>query len=114
MESGGSAPGSPGGTQAQEHDFPAPGITGAEHREGSDASKVEAWTAGGLRHPASPAPLPPMQFELFTEAGAIVAERAAWSGASREFIGAVLRRSAEQARALLSDDRRSDPAVREP
>jgi hypothetical protein len=73
-----------------------------EHADASGASEVKAWTAGGLRTAASPPPLPPVQFELFTEAGAIVAERVASAGAPRETIAVLLRRAAKQAEALLS------------
>jgi hypothetical protein len=43
-----------------------------------------------------------VQTELFAEAGAIVAERALAAGAVREVVAGILRRAAEQARALLS------------
>jgi len=44
-----------------------------------------------------------VQLELFTEAGAIVAERTLIAGESRDAISAILRRAANQAEALASD-----------
>lgn len=41
--------------------------------------------------------LPPVQMELFAEAGAIVAERAVADGAPREVVAGILLRAAEQA-----------------
>jgi len=44
--------------------------------------------------------LPPVQMELFAEAGAIVAERAVAAGARREVVVGILRRAAEHAGAV--------------
>jgi hypothetical protein len=62
---------------------------------------VKAWTAGGLRS-AGDVALPPVQLELFTEAGAIVAARLARDGAAENELAAVLRRAADQACRLAS------------
>jgi hypothetical protein len=102
MASGAFAPSSPGGTRAQGRDFIAPEIDRVEHAEGSGASNVKAWTAGGLRTAAaSTLPLPPVQFELFTEAGAVVAARLARDGATEATLASVLRRAADQAGSLV-------------
>ena len=104
MASGAFASSSPGDTRAQGRDFIAPGIAAAQHREGSKASGARAWTAGGLRA-AGVVALPPVQFELFTEAGAIVAARLARNGAAEEELAAVLQRAADQAGCLASQRR---------
>jgi len=57
---------------------------------------VQARTAGELRA-GREVVLPPVQMELFAEAGAIVAERAVAVRASREVVAEILRRAAEQA-----------------
>jgi hypothetical protein len=57
---------------------------------------VQARTAGELRA-AGEVELPPVQLELFAEAGAVVAERAVAAGAGREVVAGILRRAAEQA-----------------
>ncbi len=62
---------------------------------------MQARTAGELRA-GREVVLPPVQMELFAEAGAIVAERAVADGAPREVVAGVLRRAAEQAGRLLS------------
>jgi hypothetical protein len=67
----------------------APGAFGGPERT--------AWTAYGL-HASE---LPPVDAELFIEAGAIVAERAARGAASRGEVEAILRRASEQAGRLL-------------
>jgi len=58
---------------------------------------VQARTAGELRA-GGRVELPPVQMELFTEAGAVVAERAVAAGAGREVVAGILRRAVEQAR----------------
>ncbi len=67
-----------------------------EQAEGSRASGVKAWTAGGLRGPRE-VELPLLQMDLFTEAGAIVAGRALAAGASSEAVAGILRRAVDQA-----------------
>ncbi len=68
---------------------------------------MHAWTAGGLRA-GGEVELPPMQMELFTEAGAVVAGRAVAAGAGREVVEGILRRAAEQAGAARSRPRPDD------
>ena len=70
---------------------------------------MQAWTAGGLRE-GGEAVLPPVQMELFAEAGAIVAERAVASGAGREVVAGILRRATEQAVKLAEDPPGQGPA----
>jgi len=60
---------------------------------------VQARTAGELRA-AGEVVLPPVQMELFAEAGVVVAERALAAGAPTEVVAGGLRRAAEQAAAL--------------
>jgi hypothetical protein len=62
---------------------------------------VQARTAGELRA-GREVELPPVQMELFAEAGAIVAERAVAEGASRETVAGILRRAAVQAGRLVA------------
>jgi hypothetical protein len=66
------------------------------HRE---APHRDAWTAGGLR--AHQLALPFVGAELFIQAGAIVAERAARCAGSRIDVEAILRRASDQAASLL-------------
>lgn len=68
---------------------------------------MHAWTAGGLRA-GGEVELPPVQMELFIEAGAIVAGLAVTAGAGREVVEAALRQAAEQAGRLLVSARQSE------
>ncbi len=65
---------------------------------------MQAWTAGELRE-ASEVVLPPVQMELFAEAGAIVAERAVAAGTSREVVAGILRKATDQANCLVMNQR---------
>ncbi len=57
---------------------------------------MQARTAGELRA-AGEVVLPPVQLELFVEAGVIVAARAVTAGASREAVAGLLERAVQQA-----------------
>jgi hypothetical protein len=62
---------------------------------------VQARTAGELRA-VDEVVLPPVQMELFAEAGAAVAERAVAAGVGREVVAGILRRAADQDQATLA------------
>ena len=63
---------------------------------------MQARTAGELRA-AGEVVLPPMQMELFAEAGAVVAERAVAASAPLEVVAGILRRAADQAARVQVD-----------
>jgi hypothetical protein len=69
------------------------------------AYKRDGWTAPGLQDSG----LEPVPADLFIQAGAIVAERAARGQAGRGEVEAILRRAAEQAARTLADEAESQP-----
>ncbi len=93
------APASPGRIGPQGGESTALAEERNSHGATPGASGVQARTAGELRV-AGEVVLPPVQMELFAEAGAIVAERAVAAGARREVVVGILRRAAEHAGAV--------------
>jgi hypothetical protein len=84
-------------------DSSTPALDAASHGDAPIAPERKAWTAGGLRpveHPTLPAPTA----DLYIQAGAIAAERAARGrdSTTRAEVEAILRRAAEQAGRLLN------------
>jgi hypothetical protein len=100
LEPGPIARPSPECTERQAADFAGPGDPPGSHAMHREAPGRDAWTAGGLR--AALLPLPVVGAELFIQAGAIVAKRAARGTASRVEVEDILRRASEQARQLLA------------
>jgi len=90
-------------TQVQAVDSSIPGPDTRSHEDAPIAPERMVWTAGGLR-PVEMPTLPAPTADLFIQAGAIAAERAARGRDSntRAEVEAILRRAAEQAGRLLT------------
>ena len=95
----GKVPASSGRIGSQGVESIAPAEERTSHVVTPGAYGVQARTAGELRA-GREVVLPPVQMELFAEAGAIVAERAVAAGAPREVVTLILRRAAEQSAGL--------------
>lgn len=90
------APASQGRIESQGAESIALAEERTSHGVTPGAYEVQARTAGELRA-VGEAVLPPVQMELFAEAGAVVAEQAVAAGASRGVVAGILRREADQA-----------------
>jgi len=103
MESLPVIPASTGCTQLQAVDSSTPAPDAESHGDAPIAPERTAWTAGGLR-PVELATLPAPTADLFIQAGAIAAERAARgrNSTSSAEVESILRRAAEQAGRLLT------------
>ena len=103
MESLAVIPASTRCTQVQAVDSSTPAPDARLHGDAPIAPERTAWTAGGLR-PVELPTLPSLTADIFIQAGAIAAARAARGpdSATRGEVETILRRAAEQAGRLLT------------